>query len=133
MNNRTLQITALVVFVALGALLPFLFGVFGRAPFADCPDGTYTAESEGYRKHMLTQVTFEGGYITAVEVVQHYEKNREYYEEPVRVIPERIITSQSTDVDAVSGATMTSTGIINGVNAAIDAAQSAELLENTVS
>ena len=133
MKNRTLLIAALVILVAMGLLLPFLFGVFARSPFDDCADGTYLAESEGYRKHMLTQVTFEGGYITCIEIIQHYEKDPDYYEEPIRVIPGRIIESQSTDVDVVSGATMTSTGIIDGVKTAVEQAERAKLLENTAS
>lgn len=42
-----------------------------------------------------------------------------FYEKAVKVVPSEIIEEQSTDVDTVSGATKSSHGIIQAVNAAL--------------
>ena len=109
---------------AVAALvLLFAFGVFEKPLYEDYKDGTYVGEAQGYRKHLKVQVTLDGGYITGVEVVEHYEKGEEYYEAPIQQIPEAIIEKQSTDVDIVSGATLTSKGIIDAAKAALEQAQ----------
>lgn len=116
--------TSFTIFVALAvtAAVLFIIELWKPAPFEDCADGIYTAETEGYRRHMITQVTIENGNITDILVIQHYEKGAEYFEEPIREIPQRIIHIQTTDVDVISGSTRTSNGIIHGVEQAIDQA-----------
>ncbi len=82
-------------------------------------DGIYRAEATGYRKHLWVEVTVRGGRIEDVAVIEHYEKGEEYFEEAIRVIPQRIVEQQTTDVDVVSGATMTSTGIMEATRLAL--------------
>jgi uncharacterized protein with FMN-binding domain len=82
-------------------------------------DGTYTGTADGYRPGLTLEVVIENGYISSVEVIAHNEKNERFYGEPVEVIPQEIIAAQSTDVDIVTGATFTSTGIKNAVNNAL--------------
>lgn len=113
----------ILVALAVTAAVLFMIELWKPAPFEDCADGIYTAETDGYRRHMITQVTIENGNITDIQVIQHYEKGAEYFEEPIREIPRRIIHLQSTDVDVISGSTRTSNGIIHGVEQAIEQAQ----------
>lgn len=82
-------------------------------------DGTYTGMADGYRPVLTVKVVIENGYIASVEVVAHNEKNERFYGEPVALIPQEIVAAQSTDVDIVTGATFTSTGIKNAVNNAL--------------
>ena len=82
-------------------------------------DGTYTGEATGYQPGLIVSVTIENNEITAVEVTDHNEVNSKFWTSPVKYIPEWIIEAQDTDVDTITGATYTSTGIINAVNDAL--------------
>jgi NosR/NirI family nitrous oxide reductase transcriptional regulator len=64
-------------------------------------------------------VTIEDGAITAIEVIEHNEHEEKFWGRPVSLIPQRVIDAQSTDVDTVTGATMTSRGIIEAVEDAL--------------
>ncbi|MGI6343550.1 MAG: FMN-binding protein [Bacillota bacterium] len=92
-------------------------------PYAGYPDGTYIGEATGYRKHLKAQVTLKDGYITAVEIIEHYEKGADRYAEPMEKIPQAIIRKQSPDVDVVVGSTLTSNGIMDAVRAALEQAK----------
>ncbi len=82
-------------------------------------DGVYTGTGTGYRPGLVVEVAIENGLITSVTVTDHNEKNEMFWGVPVELIPQLIVESQSTDVDTVSGATMTSRGIIEAVNDAL--------------
>ena len=85
-------------------------------------DGVYTGTGTGYRPGLVVEVVIENGMITTVTVTEHNEKNEMFWGVPVELIPQLIVESQSTDVDTVSGATMTSRGIIEAVNDALEQA-----------
>jgi uncharacterized protein with FMN-binding domain len=89
------------------------------APPAKYRDGEYTASARGYGPNLTVKVTISYDQITDIQIVSHNERNSRYYAYPMRVIPQAIIASQSTDVDAVSGATRTSDGIKDAVTAAL--------------
>lgn len=96
-------------------------------------DGTYTGTGSGYRPNLKVSVTIKSNKITNIEIVSHNE-SRGYYEEPFSVVPEEIIESQSTNVDAVSGATRTSNGIMSAVKNALSQAKvGGESTESNVS
>ncbi|MDX3730810.1 FMN-binding protein, partial [Streptomyces caniscabiei] len=65
------------------------------------------------------QVTFEGDEITAVEMLK--QPNHPQTEAAVPVLIEETLTAQSADIDTVSGATITSDGYRESLQAAIDA------------
>ena len=92
---------------------------FTTMPTDNFVDGTYRAEATGYRKHLWVEVVIAGGRIERVEVIEHYEKGRDYYEEPIETIPMRIVAAQSIEVEAVSGATLTSLGIVEATRLAL--------------
>ncbi len=81
-------------------------------------DGTYTGTADGYAPGLTVSVTVAGGEITDISYVSHSETLRWF----VRVddlMPDRIITAQSTDVDTVSGATASCHGIMSAVENAL--------------
>jgi uncharacterized protein with FMN-binding domain len=82
-------------------------------------DGTYTGEATGFQPGLIVNVNIKDNEIISVEVIDHNEVNSRYWSTPVEYIPDWIVDSQSTDVDTISGATFTSTGIINAVNDAL--------------
>ena len=67
---------------------------------------------------VTVKVTMDGDKIASVEVIDH--KETEGISDPaIEGIPAAIVEAQSTEVDNVSGATMTSTAIKNAVNDAL--------------
>ena len=83
-------------------------------------DGVYNGSASGYGGEIMVKVTVSNGKISDIKVESHSE-TPEYYDRCSGIIPS-IISSQSTNVDGVSGATFTS----NGIKAAVaDALKSA--------
>ncbi|WKV08293.1 4Fe-4S binding protein [Thermoanaerobacterium sp. CMT5567-10] len=85
-------------------------------------DGTYTGEGFGYRPGLVVEVTIKNDKITKIEIVSNNETPR-FAQLPFEIIPQEIIQNQSTNVDAVSGATKTSNGIIMAVEDALNKAK----------
>lgn len=85
-------------------------------------DGVYEGEANGFRPGLTVSVTVKGNKITSIEITNHNEVNSRYYQKAMDAVPQEIIDSQSLEVDAVSGATFTSTGIVNAVNDALSKA-----------
>ncbi len=75
-------------------------------------DGTYTGRSLGYAddKELEVTVTVSGGRIADVKV-RHEEK---IDLDAAELIPQRIVQRQSLQVDAVTGATVTSQAVVDG-------------------
>ena len=84
-------------------------------------DGTYTGFGDGMNGKVKLSVTISQDKITSISVGENSE-DEEYLAEAKGVI-DRIIASQSTDVDVISGATYSSNGIIGGVNEALSKAK----------
>lgn len=76
-------------------------------------DGTYTGSASGYSGTTKVTVTVSGGKITNITIDSHGDTSS-YFNSAKGVIS-KMIEKQSTDVDAVSGATYSSWGIINAV------------------
>ena len=100
-------------------------------------DGTYEATGEGFGGDITVEVTIEEGEVASVEVVDHGESTDEdaYPEAPsvneaLEVVPERIVDADGTEnVDGISAATETSTGIASAVEAALQEAAGDEVEE----
>lgn len=83
--------------------------------------GTYEASALGKFNDVTVSATFGEDAIEAIEVLSHSETTR--IAEPAIVgIPAAIVTFQSLGVDTVSGATLTSSAILNAVAACVDEA-----------
>ena len=92
-------------------------------------DGIYTAEAIGFEGKITVQVTVAEDKITDITVLSA-EDEEEYLARAKRVIP-AILEGQSPNVDAVSGATYSSTGILNAVKLALAKAAVAPAEETT--
>lgn len=82
-------------------------------------DGTYEGVADGFGPDLTVEVVIKDSRIQSVIVVDHNERNKRYWGLPVEQIPADIIETQSTDVDSISGATMTSDGIKKAVENAL--------------
>ena len=80
-------------------------------------DGIYTAEAMGFEGRITVQVTVAEDQITDITILSA-EDEEEYLSRAKQVIP-AILEGQSPNVDAVSGATYSSTGILNAVKLAL--------------
>ena len=80
-------------------------------------DGIYTAEAMGFEGEITVQVTVAEDKITDI-ILLSAEDEEEYLSQAKQVIP-AILEGQSPNVDAVSGATYSSTGILNAVKLAL--------------
>lgn len=89
--------------------------------FAAMTDGTYTGEGKGRNGTITVEVTIKAGKLDAVKVVKHTETVG-ISDAAVADFPKAIVAAQSTAVDAVAGATMTSEGIRAAVAQAIQKA-----------
>lgn len=85
-------------------------------------DGTYTGEADGYGGTIQVEVTLASDEITSINVVSAPGEDSAYLSQAESVI-NSIISAQSTDVDTVSGATFSSTGILNAVDDALGKAE----------
>lgn len=81
-------------------------------------DGTYTSTASGRNGPVKVNVTIVNGKITKIDVVEH-EESLEMAGTALDQIPDAIIKAQSTDVDAIAGATLTSNAIKDAVAAAL--------------
>lgn len=89
--------------------------------FAAMTDGIYTGEGKGRNGTITVEVTVKAGKLDAVKVVKHTETVG-ISDAAVADFPKAIVAAQSTAVDAVAGATMTSEGIRAAVAQAIQKA-----------
>lgn len=83
-------------------------------------DGTYTGEAEGMYPLKVT-VEVKDGKIASVDV--EHEETDGIGTLAVDQLPGAIVEKNSTDVDGVSGATLTSNGIKEAVNKALEGAK----------
>ncbi len=82
-------------------------------------DGVYTATAEGFGGPITVQVTITGDAITDITVVSHDGETTSYFSKARRVISAILETGTPEGVDAVSGATYSSTGLLNAVKQAL--------------
>ena len=83
-------------------------------------DGTYTGAANGYHGLVTVQVTITDGKIAAVNVLSHSDTDSYFFK--AKKLIKKIIKNQTPDVDTISGATLSSNGIINAVKKALQAA-----------
>ena len=81
-------------------------------------NGIYTGTGEGYRGKVTVTVKVADGKITEL-VLNDYADDKSYMERAKNRIFQEMISRQNTDVDAVSGATYSSNGLIEAVNKAL--------------
>ncbi|MGL4981508.1 MAG: FMN-binding protein [Treponemataceae bacterium] len=87
------------------------FGMYAK-------DGTYTATKEGKRGDISVAVTIKKDKITDIKVLKSMEDAKYALEK----ISKTIIQENNTNVDVVSGASMTSKAIVSAVEDAVSQA-----------
>lgn len=86
-------------------------------------DGTYEGSGTGFRGAVTNvSVTIENDIIKDIKVVS-YGDDAPYFNRAYNSIANQILSSQSTEVDAVSGATYSSVGIMDAVADALEKAK----------
>ena len=120
--KKTLKIIPL-----LGAFSVLVIGcavsnmpVGGPIPHTEIKDGLYEGHATQGPVKAVARVTIKNKQIKGIELKEHRTLKGKSAE---NVIPARIIQDQSTNVDGVSGATMSSIAIMNAVEAAIQKAK----------
>ena len=85
-------------------------------------DGTYTGSGKGFGGTISVKVTVEDGKISAIDVTSASGETASYFSKAKGIIP-KMISGQTTNVDAASGATYSSNGIITAVRNALSKAE----------
>ena len=85
-------------------------------------DGTYTGSGKGFGGTISVKVTVEDGKISAIDVTSASGETASYFSKAKGIIP-KMISGQTTNVDAASGATYSSNGIITAVRNALPKAE----------
>lgn len=110
-NKRVIPIiiASMLVLAACGAKSPY-------------QDGTYSGSGEGKVGPVKVSVSIGKGKIIEVTVLEH-EETPGLSDSSIKEIPEAIIKAQSVEVEAISGATMTSNAIIQAVIESLEKAK----------
>ncbi len=82
-------------------------------------DGMYTGAGTGFNGRITVSVTISGGKITKISVINNEGDDKPYLDKAAKGVIARILSAQNTKVDAVSGATYSSNGIIEAVEKAL--------------
>ena len=104
-----------VSLLSVAAVLAF---AAGSAPSAFAKDGVYTSTTLGRNGDVTVQTTITNGRIADVKVLD-WSETHPIADLPRVKVPADIVKNQSLGVDVVSGATLTSFAIINGVRDAL--------------
>jgi uncharacterized protein with FMN-binding domain len=86
-------------------------------------DGTYSASAKGFDADVTVEVAIKAGKLTGLRITQQKESRPKNVFD---VMPQQIITRQSPSVDAVAGATLTSSAVMSASLRAILKAQASK-------
>ncbi|MBQ9059838.1 MAG: FMN-binding protein [Firmicutes bacterium] len=84
-------------------------------------DGIYYGSATGFKSTIKVKVVIKGGKIASIDVVSHGD-DASYFNRAKSLLG-RIVLKQTTNVDTVSGATYSSTGLIKAVRNALAKAE----------
>ena len=88
---------------------------FGNVDISDVPNGVYIGEYDVDFVYAKVEVTVQNGVITNIDILEHKNGRGS----PAEVVVDRIVEEQKIEVDAVSGATNSSTVIKKAVENAL--------------
>lgn len=89
-------------------------------------DGTYTGSAQGYGGVITVKVVIREGKIASVDIISAAGETPSFLAK-AKPITAKIVSAQNPNVDAVSGATYSSNGIINAVIVALNKAGATNL------
>ena len=75
-------------------------------------DGTYEGTGIGFGGEITVSVTVADGKVTDITVLSADGEDPAYYDQALAVL-DKIVSAQSAEVDTISGATFSSTGLID--------------------
>ncbi len=100
-------------------IIASVFSVVGAAQTVNLfQPGTYTGEGTGYGGTIKVEVTVNDSEILEINVLEH-EETPVISDAAFQIIPARILEHQTLAVDTVSGATLSSNGVIEAVTVAL--------------
>lgn len=114
MFKKGLGLIALFALIAAGTAFAGGKADSGKPTYAD---GSYIGKSQGHGGEMTVVVVVKGKKIVSVDVKANDTAG--ISDAAIEQLPAAIVKKQSTDVDVVSGATVTSQAILAAVNAAL--------------
>lgn len=85
-------------------------------------DGSYTGEAKGASSNIKVEVTVKSGKIDNIELIEHKETETIIEGVKNELIPNIIEKQGTEDVEAVSGASSSSKGVLEAVNKALEGA-----------
>lgn len=91
-------------------------------PVSVYQNGTFSASAYGYDGDVSVTITIENDYITEIRATTS-ESDEWYFDSAYATVCSQILNTQSTNVDAVSGATYSSNAIMSAVQKALDSAR----------
>ncbi|MBQ7059094.1 MAG: FMN-binding protein [Firmicutes bacterium] len=94
-------------------------------------DGTYYGSGSGFRGSIEVSVTVESGLITDI-TIESYKDDRQFFSQAKDSVINAILSAQTADVSAVSGATYSSRGIMEAVADALDQSWMEKAAETTL-
>nr|WP_242451571.1 FMN-binding protein [Pectobacterium zantedeschiae] len=86
-------------------------------------DGTYTGKAQGKAAEVEVTVSIKDGKIANAEVLKHGDTEAMMLSATDQIVPELLETQDINKVDAVTGATLSSQGVINAVKQALEQAK----------
>lgn len=95
---------------------------------SDVADGTYIGNGTGFRGDTIVSVSVKSGKITDIKIVSTGD-DKEYFDMASPTVISSILSSQTVGVDAVSGATYSSNGIIEAVADALGLSYTPNVIE----
>ena len=83
-------------------------------------DGVYQGSAQGYQSTITVEVTVARGQVTEITVLEQNDTPRFF--DYAATIPDTVVETQSLEVDAVTGATYSSAGLLNAIEDALSGA-----------
>ncbi|MGM0421233.1 MAG: RnfABCDGE type electron transport complex subunit D, partial [Bacillota bacterium] len=92
----------------------------------DIPDGVYTGTSPGRNEEITVEITVEDEELVDVRIISH--KESDYLADPAfDLLSARLLEQQTTQIDLVAGATISSKGFLAAVGDAVDSGRVDEI------
>ena len=93
----------------------------GAAGTVSDADGTYTGSGDDFGGTITVEVTVTDHRLAAIDILEADDEDTAYLDKARQIIDD-MIAAQSTEVDTISGATFSSSGIQMAVQTALEGA-----------
>ncbi|MEH2920289.1 FMN-binding protein [Samsonia erythrinae] len=108
--------------VLIALMMSFPLSVYS-SEVAQYKDGTYTGKAQGKAAEIVVSVSIKDGKIVNAEVLEHGDTKAMMLSAMDHIVPDLIEKQDINKVDAVTGATLSSQGVINAVKQALEQAK----------